>query len=388
MSWRARALMLLLTFAAGCSESPAAAPTTDAALVDTPAVTDSGGGIVVPADVPPVGDPLTWDVLRAGPFRVGYRVLSQTYTPRGSTSPRTIPVHVWYPTHATDGPHPRYFRLVMDNASVVEAPLAPSAHAQGYPVHVYSHGDRGFGATSHFLSRHFASHGWVVVAPDHVGNTLSDTPDPRPLPIHHLRSQDVKAALDLMGALPVGDPLAGRCNTQRVLLSGHSFGTHTVWTSAGATFDIDAIRPRCTAEVRCTEADLTVFREGLRDGRIVAAIPMAGSIQRTFFGTDGHRAVSIPLLAMSGTDDPVGADAQFMTTEPVPLTWIDVRGGCHQFFALGNCSMIGDDLQVPIVGGWALAFGRRHVLRDEGAAVVGVLDGTMPVSDRVVIHRR
>ncbi len=32
------------------------------------------------------------------------------------------------------------------------------------PVQVYSHGDRGFPGTSHFLMRYFASHGWVSVA--------------------------------------------------------------------------------------------------------------------------------------------------------------------------------------------------------------------------------
>jgi hypothetical protein len=208
------------------------------------------------------------------------------------------------------------------------------------------------------------------------------------LPVHHLRSQDVKATLDLLEMLPQSDPLAGRCDTTRVLLSGHSFGTHTVWASAGATFDVGMIRPRCTPELRCSDADLTVFQEGLRDPRVVAAVPMAGSIQRTMFGPEGHRSVTIPLLAMSGSDDPVGAEGQFMSTESVPLTWIDVRGGCHQFFALGGCTMIPNDLQVPIVGGWALAFARRHVLRDEGAAVARVLDGTAPVSDRVTVQRR
>ena len=39
---------------------------------------------------------------------------------------------------------------------------------------------------------------------------------------------------------------------------------------------------------------------------------------------------------MSGTADPVGADAQFMTTAPVDVTWIDARR-LPPVLALGGC---------------------------------------------------
>ncbi len=367
-----------------------------AACADPPSTTSPDASPDVPVDaapdvaldVAPVGDPLTWDVRRRGPFRVGYRVLMHTYTPRGASTPRTVPVHVWYPTHVADGPRPTYGRIWRDNEAVVDAAPAPPAHRGGYPLHVYSHGDRSFGGTSPFLVRYFASHGWVTVAPDHVGNTLADTPDPRPLPIHHLRGQDIRAAIDFVAALPQGDPLAGRVVTSRAVLSGHSFGTHTVWSVAGATFDVERIRPRCTAAVRCSDADLEVFRMGLGDARVVAGIPMAGSISRDFFGPEGHRSVRIPLLAMSGTADPVGADAQFMSSTGVDLTWIDVRGGCHQYFALGGCDDIPDSFQDSILSVMAIAFARRHVLMDADATVRGVLDNTIALSDRVTYRRR
>jgi hypothetical protein len=38
--------------------------------------------------------------------------------------------------------------------------------------------------------------GWVAIAPDHTGNTLSDTPDPLPIDINYLRSMDITATLD------------------------------------------------------------------------------------------------------------------------------------------------------------------------------------------------
>ena len=107
-----------------------------------------------------------------------------------------------------------------------------------------------------------------------------------------------------------------------------------------------------------------------------------------FFGPDGHSSVTVPLLAMSGTADPVGADVQFTTTAPLPLTWIEVLGGCHQFFALGGCTDIANDRQPVIVGAYALAFARRHVLHDSDPTVAGILDGSISVSDLVTFHGR
>jgi predicted dienelactone hydrolase len=397
LRWLPAALLVL----AGCDD---AAPAADAAAaVDVPAdagvVDDLGGAVdVVSAvdvpDVPPVDlgpgpiDPLAWPVDQPGPFRVGFRSMMHTYTPPGSTAPRTIKISLWYPTLVAQGGHPVYSLVYTDRESWVDAPPAAPVHPRGYPVLVHSHGYQGFAGNSHFLMRHFASHGWVVVAPDHTGNTLTDTPA-RPLPIqlYHWRSADVSQCLDVVAALPAGHPLAGRVDARTAVLSGHSFGSHTTWASAGATFDLAAIRPNCTAANRCTDADLAVFARGVGDPRFVAVIPMAGVIDRSYFGPDGHRGVRVPVFSMSGTDDRVGADTQFDTTAGVDLTWIDVRGGCHQFFGLGHCEQIDDALQGPIVGTYALAFARRHLLGDSAPTTVGVLDGTRPVNERVAFRR-
>lgn len=397
--------MLLATLAlAACDDaSPDAA---DAGTPDATARDDLGGAtddrqavdeqpVTPPRDVPPpidLGsaplDPAAWPVDRPGPYRVGYRTFRHTYTPRGSSTPRTLPMHIWYPTLVAEGAHPTYAIIFPDPNSYVDAPPAPPAHPRGYPVHVYSHGHRGFGPTSHFLMRYFASHGWISVAPDHTGNTLLDTPDPRPAALYYWRSLDVSAALDAVGNLSPGDPLAGRIDARTAVLSGHSFGTHTVWASAGATFDVDALRPMCTAETSCGAAELAEFERGVADPRFVAVIPMAGAISRSWFGPEGHRTVRVPVFAMSGSDDPVGADTQFATATGVDLTWIDVRGACHQFFALGRCSMIDDALQAPIVGTYALAFARRHLLGDTGPAITSILDGTQVVHERVTYRRQ
>lgn len=379
---------LLVSSAFGCSSSPAPVDASTDISADLSAPQDAKAVDVPDLDLGPLPhDPSAWSPRALGPFHVGYRTWARTYTPAGTTAPRTLNVHVWYPTLAATGETATYYGLFRDRESFVDAPVAAPVHPGGYPVHVYSHGHRGFAGGSAFLMRWFASHGWVCVAPDHTGNTLGDS-DPRLPSIYYLRSRDVSAALDALTSSDAPAMVASRAVTNRVLLSGHSFGTHTVWASLGATFDPTGVQTQCAG--RCSAEDLGVFGSGVADPRFVAGIPMAGAIDRGWFGPMGHASVHTPLLAMSGTDDPVGDDVQFTTTAPMPLTWIDVRGACHQFFGLTQnvCENIPDSLQGPIVGAWALAFARHHVLNENSSEVTSILDGSAPVSDRVTLHRR
>ena len=83
-----------------------------------------------------------------------------------------------------------------------------------------------------------------------------------------------------------------------------------------------------------------MFARGLRDERVVAAVPMASRMKTTFFGTKGCQSVAIPVLYMSGTDDPVGAPELFAQCDAIDLTWIEIEGACHQAFALGFCDQL------------------------------------------------
>lgn len=384
--WRiGLSLGLLLGFVTACDAPAGSDAGPDAPRADAPAI-----------DAPPApldanaatGDWVGFDPAEAGPFAVGYRSFEHTYTPPGLTEPRTIEISVWYPTLVPDGPAARYSGIFTDPDVTLDAPLAPSIYEGGvYPVTVYSHGDRGYGGTSAFLMRRFASHGWVAIAPDHTGNTLDDNLDPRPTWMYYVRSTDLTAALDAAGALPVGDPLAGVLALDAVVATGHSFGSHTMWASAGATFDVAGFGAACLADGTCTMSEYDAFAAGVGDPRIVGIIPMAGVLGRTFFGETGHESVTIPVLSLTGTSDGVGQADQYARTAPLPMTWVDIEGACHQFFALG-CAGDAPGDEEHIVGGYALAFARAHVLGDASGAVTEILDGTRNLSDRVHFMRR
>jgi predicted dienelactone hydrolase len=103
------------------------------------------------------------------------------------------------------------------------------------PLVAFSHGNSGLRQQSTFLTTHLASWGFVVVAPDHVGNTFNEMmalPDEEARQATHrqirgLRPHDIhsviRALLDgrhLSNELPLLDP-------ERLGLLGHSFGGWT-----------------------------------------------------------------------------------------------------------------------------------------------------------------
>jgi hypothetical protein len=347
-----------------------------------------------PADAGPAlpdGGLLDWPVGELGPFGVGYRVIETAYTAPGGAE-RAIHVNVWYPTLDTEGPPPAYLHVFQDADVIEGATAAPPIEPAGYPVHVYSHGNWGFGGTSSDLMHWYASHGWVAVAPDHAGDTLPEHADAQPLSVHYLRPRDVSAALDALEALPTEDPLAGKCRTDRVVLSGHSLGTVTTWAGGGAPFDLAAVQALCDEGAfsePCEPGEVDRFL-GVADPRVVAGIPMAGGVggERDWFGEGGFDAAGKPFMLMTGSADPVGADVVWNRVHSIDLTWLEFEGGCHQLFALGGCEGFPEAEGWRLVDAYALAFGRRHVLDDPGAEVAGILDGSTVLSSKVRFMRK
>lgn len=336
----------------------------------------------VPQIPAPTGSPSSFAVDRAGPYNVGHRSFDVTYTPPGGQPSRTIPVEIWYPTLDAQGETTRYGGIFTDDTVFEGASAAPPADAAGYPVHVYSHGSAGFAGTASKTSRYFASHGWVVAAPNHVGNLLKDGNAKRPLAISFLRSTDVTAAIDGLEKLAAPDPLAGKLRTSRVLLSGHSFGAFTAWASSGVSFDQKVLETRCASDefsVPCKPEELAVFQKGLGDRRVVAAVPMAGGASDS---VADYGAVKLPVLLMSGTLD-VSAGPIYDRAGAIDVTWLELVGGCHEAFALGGCKELDEKLAWSLVSTHILAFGRRYVLGDATQDVSAIVTGERSLSEVV-----
>jgi dienelactone hydrolase len=168
------------------------------------------------------------DPRQHGPYGVGVQVLrmakDSVYTPG---TERVLETHVWYPAARDAGPIDARYRAVLD------APL--DASGGPYPVLVFSHGSCGYPTQSLFLTPLLASRGYVVIAPSHPGNTILEFPACGGIAAQaasaNERPADVIYALDQMLAAGADaeSPFFGALDTDRIGMSGHSFGGFTTY---------------------------------------------------------------------------------------------------------------------------------------------------------------
>jgi predicted dienelactone hydrolase len=239
-----------------------------------------------------------------GPSAVGYLSEEITYDPEWIEGTRTLRVALWYPAIAESGTGAARYPLFGPEVAEQEA----SPHLLGpAPLLVYSHGAKVWPEMGSFMAEFFASHGWVVASVVHTGDSLDNVAGDRPDEIYALRPLDLSALLDHLAALPQDHLLTGLIETERAVVSGHSFGGYTSFVSAGAQFDMEHLR-----SVRCEQRGGTlceslegplgqVMNEGLREPRFVAAIPQSsGNYQMLRSGTG---QVEIPTLMITATRD-------------------------------------------------------------------------------------
>lgn len=351
--WSAMALGLL-----ACAGQPAEEPAGSCAGPDLPAFAQEG--------------------------TAGIRQFSAGYDLPWDGTRRDLDMHLWYPSADTDGDEAQYIGFLDDAFSFVDASYAEVASDCTHPVVVYSHGSQAWAGSGSTLMRQFARAGWVAIAPDHLGNTLNDNWDPRPKTFNLTRVLDVRFALDYLEGLPQDDPLAGRVDTSRVLVIGHSFGGQTAWLAGGPSFDADAVASHCGGE--CTEAELAAYAESPGDPRVAAVVPMAGNVPESLVADAGFADLEVPVLYMTGSEDFDGQPHYERAAAAADLTWVAIEGGCHETFTDTTLACGVDKAEgLEIVSTYATAQGWRSVLDSEAGA--GILEGTEQVSPLVTLTR-
>ncbi len=176
---------------------------------------------------------------------------------------RSFLVDVWYPVDAADtiGVAAAEYDLIFASLTSPLALDAPPPSGQGArPLLVFSHGSRGIRYQSYFLTEALASHGFVVAAPDHAGNTAFDFVLDTLAPVEQVivdRPLDVTLVIDTMlarGADPA-DEFGGLIDATRIGVLGHSFGGYTAFAAAGADTRVQAIVPIAPASGVLSDSD-------------------------------------------------------------------------------------------------------------------------------------
>lgn len=311
---------LILAVCAGCAGAPAHAP---------------------PAAQPGCGSasflPVPRDRAQRGPWQVGVR------TGRAAD----LVVEVWYPALAQSGHAPVTYDLrdAMPPAEAAKIPDADNATlacdcfrdlpldtAHGpYPTVVFLHGAASFRAQSAFLATHWASRGFVVIAPDLPGIGLAAL-------LGGGASLPTGKALDILDALRDADPAFSFVHPSldgRVAIVGHSLGAVLATTVADRP-EIDvAISLAGVAPPETKASRLALYGEHdaiappPADRSAGITIPGAGHLSFTdlcLVGADRGGALAIakahgvavpPLLERLALDGCRPTDAPFATTAPV-----------------------------------------------------------------------
>ncbi len=228
-----------------------------------------------------------------GPFPVGVRtytfVMPDTFNTDGS--PRTLVTEVWYPAvEAARGGQKDAIDLVKQapdwcKPSFGEAEIPPleiDAYRDApvrddlgaFPLIVFSHGAYGIRFQNSFQTTMLASHGYVVVSPDHEKNTLWEIitygyDDTTLLPSAMNRPNDLFFVMDTFSAKTrdPADDFYGTINPFRVGVTGHSFGGFACFPPAKWDSRVKAILPLAPAakmaelylEMRLTEWSFPTF---------------------------------------------------------------------------------------------------------------------------------
>ena len=279
---------------------------------------------------------------------------------------RTLTVDIWYPADKRSDAPIAALDLVFTQLPLPGVLAGPETARGSFPLVVFSHGSGGVRFQSWFLMQALASHGFVVAAPDHAGNTAVDaiagTSDPLAVAAAN-RPRDVSFVIDEMLARDrdPADRLHRRIDERVIAVAGHSFGGFTALATAGGFLDYPP------------------------DPRVDAIVPIAPA---TFGFTDEQLAsIDVPTLLMGGTSDtavPIepGIVRAWDLISGRPEYRVDLQAAGHNSFT--NVCDIRDAYVVAGVGQPILGFVEEQA-EDGCAPELLPIDEAHRITDRYVV---
>lgn len=300
------------------------------------------------------------------PTPVG-RVLSIYHDPSrpawDSDGARPLATTVWYPAAAGSDEVPWRIGVFRAGWTAPDAPAeAPTTRR---PLVVLSHGTGGAAAQLSWLAEELATHGYLVAAMNHHGNTAAeDALLPQGFALWWERAADVSATIDAL----LGDPRFGpSIDTTRIAVGGFSLGATTALVAAGARFDRARWEAYCAGALEqpgCAlppEAALTrpeidellesdpvasasLLRAGdsYRDARVRAAFLIA-PVLGPALDRESLTEIQVPLrIVVGAADDQAHPE---VTGRPlaaaVPGAALEVLSGVGHYTFLAPCTLRG-----------------------------------------------
>jgi predicted dienelactone hydrolase len=250
------------------------------------------------------------------PVKTGLRTgLLLDASRRAWTGDGPRPVHwtVWYPA-AEDA-------VVTDAATreFIIGAIARDADINNtslsYPVVLLSHGTGGTAISLSWLAKRLTETGYIVIGPDHHGNTAMESYHPAGFAAWWERAQDLTFALDTLSA---NSFLAGRMDTNDVTAIGFSLGGYTAMSLLGAITDFELFKEWAhSAGMRTGPAEFPDLPDRMAGLRAEPSFQQSWARQsRSYKDARARRAI---LLAPAPPIRAFTSKSLTATTEPVVI---------------------------------------------------------------------
>ena len=208
----------------------------------------------------------------------------------------------------------------------------PEGQTKPAPLAVITHGLGSSRSHFQYLAEHLASHGYIVVVPEHIGSNSEYkeallrgelSVDVSPLEFYS-RPLDVTYLLD---EIENHSAFQGLIDWEKVGVLGHSFGGYTALALAGAPLNRERINQICQQDqptlnssilLQCRASSLPSGNYDLADPRIKASLAF-NPVTSSVLGPESMSQIAIPTMILGGSKDVV---APFIEEQAHPFLWL------------------------------------------------------------------
>ena len=225
----------------------------------------------------------------------------------------------------------------------------PEGKTELAPLAIITHGFGSSRSDFQYLAEHLASHGYIVLVPEHIGSNTEYqeaflrgelSVDVSPIEFYS-RPRDITY---LLNELENDPELKDLINWEQVGILGHSFGGNTALAIAGAPLNQERINQVCEQNqpslnismlLQCRANGLPTGNFNLKDSRVKAVVG-ANPVTSNVLGPEGMSKIDIPTMMLAGSKD---TTTPFIPEQAHPFLWLQtenkylgvMEGGTHGY---------------------------------------------------------